>query len=76
MLEFINGVIIPYMKETRWVASLPANQMGLAIMDVFTTGQITQAVKGPIENNNILRVTVPSNMTSYYQLLDLTINGN
>ena len=43
-------------------------------MDVFT-GQMTEDVVKQYQDNNILIVNVPRNMTKYYQPLDLTVNG-
>ena len=43
-------------------------------MDVFT-GQMTEDVVKQYQDNNILIVNVPRNMTKYYQLLDLTVIG-
>ena len=43
-------------------------------MDVFT-GQVTAEVLNAYEEANILIINVPANMTKYYQLLDLTVNG-
>ena len=36
---------------------------------------MTDAVVKQYQVNNILIVNEPSNMTKYYQLLDLTVNG-
>ena len=44
------------------------------VMDVFT-GQMTEDVFKQYQDNNILIVVVPRNMTKYYQPVDLTVNG-
>ena len=43
--------------------------------DICSHGQMTDAVVKQYQVNNILIVNEPSNMTKYYQLLDLTVNG-
>ena len=42
--------------------------------DVFT-GQMTEDVVKQYQDNNILIVNIPRNMTKYYQPLDLIVNG-
>ena len=42
-------------------------------MDVFT-GQMTEDVVKQYQDNNILIVNAPRNLTKYYQPLDLTVN--
>ena len=49
-------------------------QKALIVMDVFT-GQMTEDAVKRYQDNNILIVNIPSNMTKYYQPLDLTVNG-
>ena len=49
-------------------------QKALIVMDVFTGQMIEDAVKR-YQDNNILIVNIPRNMTKYYQPLDLTVNG-
>ena len=44
------------------------------VMDVFT-GQKTPEVVTNYQENNIVIVNVPANMTKLYQPLDLTVNG-
>ena len=73
-LKFLDKVIIPYVVNERKKLDLPENQKALMVMDVFT-GQTTDAVVKQYQDNNILIVNVPANMTKYYQPLDLTVNG-
>ena len=73
-LKFLDEIIIPFIIEERSKCNLPDNQKALMIMDVFT-GQMTAEVLRRYEENNILIVNVPRNMTKYYQPLDLTVNG-
>ena len=49
--------------------------MALVKVDVFT-GQMTSEVKEVLQENKILVANVPVNMTRFYQLLDLTVNGS
>ena len=49
-------------------------QKALIVMDVFT-GQMTEDAVKRYQDNNILIVNIPRNMTKYYQPLDLTVNG-
>ena len=73
-LKFLNEVINPYVEKERLNLNLPKDQKALMIMDVFT-GQMTEQVTKQYQDNNILVVNVPRNMTKYYQPLDLTVNG-
>ena len=69
-IKLIQEVIIPYMEDKRKSESLPADQMGLATMDVFIR-QITSAVKDLLDSNYNSISNIPPNMTKYYQPLDL-----
>ena len=62
------------MDNERCQLKLPKEQKALMVMDVFT-GQMTEDVVKHYQDNNILIVNVPRNMTKYYQPLDLTVNG-
>ena len=62
------------MDNERCQLKLPKEQKALMVMDVFT-GQMTEDVVKQYQDNNILIVNVPRNMTKYYQPLDLTVNG-
>ena len=73
-LKFLDEIIVPYVTKERSKLNLPANQKVLMIMDVFT-GQMTEDVVMRYQENSILIVNVPRNMTKYYQPLDLTVNG-
>ena len=73
-LKFLSEIIIPYIDNERSRLELPKEQKALMVMDAFT-GQMTEDVVKQYQNNNILIVNVPKNMTKYYQPLDLTVNG-
>ena len=67
-MKFLKEIAI--VDNERCQLKFPKEQKALLVMHVFT-GQMTEDVV----NNNILIVNVPSNMTKYYQPLDLTVNG-
>ena len=64
---------MPYAKKMRRSKGLGKEQMVLVIMDV-STGQMTSEVKEVLLENNILVTNIPTNMTRFYQPLDLTVN--
>ena len=70
-MKFLKEIAI--VDNERCQLKFPKEQKALLVMHVFT-GQMTEDVK-PYQDNNILIVNVPSNMTKYYQPLDLTVNG-
>ena len=74
-IKLIEEIIVPYLKEERKKLGLEISHKGLLIMNVFT-GQMTTDVLDVITKNNICVVNAPANMTKFYQLLDLTVNGN
>ena len=73
-LKYLDAVIIPYVVKERSKSKLLNDQKALMIMDVFT-GQLTPQVIQHYAESNTLIVNVPRNMTKYYQLPDLTVNG-
>ena len=73
-LKFLDEIIIPYVVRERSKLEVSMEQKALMIMDAFT-GQMTEDVVKKYQDNNILIVNVPKNMTKYYQPLDLTVNG-
>ena len=62
------------MDNERCQLKLPKEQKELMVMSVFT-GQMTEDVVKQYQDNNILIVNDPRNITKYYQPLDLTVNG-
>ncbi|XP_057314078.1 uncharacterized protein LOC130655351 [Hydractinia symbiolongicarpus] len=73
-LKFLNNIIIPYIESKRLFHDMGADQRALVIINVCT-GQMTSDVLNLLSGNNVLLTNVPSNMTKYYQPLDLTVNG-
>lgn len=74
-LKLLDEIIIPYVKRERTKLGLSENQYALLILDVFK-GQMTEPVTKKMEENRILFVRVPANMTNLFQPLDLTVNGS
>ena len=72
--KFLKEIVIPYVDNERCQLKLPKEQKAMMMMDAFT-GQMTEDVVKQYQDNNILIVNVPRNMTKYYQPLDLTVNG-
>ncbi len=73
MLEYIHGVIIPYVDSVRDTLGVGKEQAALAIYDHFR-GQLTQAVTDVLEENNIQTVLVPPACTDRLQPMDLSVN--
>ena len=71
-MKFLKEIAI--VDNERCRLKFPKEQKALLVMHVFT-GQMTEDVVRQYQDNNILIVNVPSNMTKYYQPLDLTVNG-
>ena len=69
-IKFLKEILTPYVVKQRELLTCQVDQKALVIMDVFT-GQMLNAY----EEANILIINVPTNMTKYYQPLDLTVNG-
>lgn len=64
---------LPYKKTERESKSLSSDQQTLIISDIFK-GQMTYDVLEILSKNHIFLATVPTNMSKYYQLWDLTLN--
>lgn len=73
MLEYIDAVLLPYIKKVRQDIGKP-NQQALAIFDVFAAHRVA-SVKEKLSTNNITYVFVPPSCTSELQPLDLTFNS-
>ena len=65
----------PYIKKKQTEMKLPETQKTLIIWDVFR-GQMTERVKDKLTSLSIEPVSVPANMTHFFQPLDLTVNGS
>ena len=68
--EYLEDVVLPFVKKERENLGLPKDQKALMIMDAFT-GQMTKDVVNKYLDNDILIVNVPKNMTKFYQPLGL-----
>ena len=73
--KFVKHIINPRAIATRKELQLSEDQISLLNWDVFK-GQCTGNVKTFLEKLNIKVVTVPANMTHFFQPLDLTVNGS
>lgn len=74
MLEYIEGVIVPYVEAVR--ENLPVaqiNQPALAIFDVFAAHR-SEKVLSALKKANIRYVFVPAGCTDELQPLDQTVN--
>ena len=73
-LKLIDEVTHPYLVQKRKELKLRQTQKAILIWDVFR-GQKTQRVLSKLSSLNIEVVSVPANMTHFFQPLDLTVNG-
>ena len=73
-LKLIDEVVNPYVVKKRSDLKLAETQKALMVWDAFK-GQKTEAVEQKLTSCNIELVTVPPNMTLFFQPLDLTVNG-
>ena len=73
-LKFLKEIAILHVDNERCQLKFPKEQKTLMVMDVIT-GQMTEDVLKQYQDDNILIVNVPRNMTKHYQPLDLTVNG-
>ena len=73
-LTLMDKVIAPFVERKRKELKLAPTQKPLLIWDVFR-GQKTAKVLKKLASLNIAIVSVPTNMTHFFQPLDLTVNG-
>lgn len=73
MQDYINKVLLPYIKRKRIELKLSSDQRALVIFDQFK-GQCTSSILELLEENNISIVTVPANCTDRLQPLDVSVN--
>ena len=73
-LSLIGKVIKPFVGRKKQELKLPLTQKALLIWDMFQ-GQKTEKVLSKLASLNIVVVSVPINMTHFFQPLDLTVNG-
>ena len=70
-----DGVINSFQVEKRAELKLAETQKAVVVLNVFK-GQMTEAAKQKLSSHNIELVPVPTNMTHFFQPLDLTVNGS
>ena len=73
-LKLLDKVIKPYVEKKKKELNLPQTQKSLLVWDVFR-GQKTDKVMSKLSSMNVEAVSVPANMTHFFQPLDLTVNG-
>ena len=66
MMEYIESIILPYIKCKQKKCNLSFDQPALAVFDTFK-GQQTESVLKLLEENNIPVVSVPVNCTDRLQ---------
>ena len=62
MKEYIELIVLPYIRQTRKELGLSDTHPALAIFDVFK-GQTTEAIYDILDQNNIFVVKIPANCT-------------
>ena len=72
VIKHLQEIAIPYVNEERKNIG-DADQYAPLIWDAFR-GQKTETVTSLLQEQKILNEYVPSNMTDYFQVLDLTLN--
>ena len=73
MHDYINKILLPYVKKKREELKLPSDQRALVLFDKFK-GQCTNSILELLEENNISIVMVPANCTDRLQPLDVSVN--
>jgi len=73
MREYIDHIILPYIKDKRNELNLASDYPALLTFDNFKA-QCTPAILKLLDQNNINVVLVPANCTDRLQPLDLTVN--
>ena len=72
-LEYIELVLLPYVKNKRKELGLHDNFPAMVLFDAFK-GQTTDSTYQLLEQNNISVVNIPANCTSKLQPMDLSVN--
>ena len=73
MMEFLDKILVPYVKQTRERTELSSTFPAVAIIDVFAAHRC-QSFFGSLTLNNIRAVFVPAGCTGELQPLDTTVN--
>lgn len=71
--DYINLILLPYIKQKRTDLSLKPEQPALVIFDRFK-GQCTEKILKLLDENNIRFAIVPANCTDRLQPLDVSVN--
>ena len=74
-LELLNKIIFPYIENVKERLDLPSDQKAMLIFDAFR-GQTTANVIQHITDKGCVVLYAPNNMTNYFQMLDLNVNGH
>jgi len=72
-LEYIELVLLPYIKNKRKELGLPKNFPAMVLFDAFK-GQTTESTYQLLEKNNISVVNIPANYTNKLQSMDFSVN--
>ena len=73
MKEYINNIILPYVKKKREDLLLSIDYPALVIFDNFK-GQCTTELLRMLDSNNINVILIPANCTDRLQPLDISVN--
>ena len=73
MIDYVQSILLPYVRAKRTALKLPDNQPALAIVDQFK-GQMTSTFQDFLTANHITIIAVPPNCTDRLQPLDLSVN--
>lgn len=74
MLEFVDKVIVPYVKQTRDELQLPSDHPALALFDVFKAHRC-ESLLDKLRQNHIHQVFIPAGCTGELQPLDVSVNS-
>ena len=70
MLDYVEHIILPYVKKTRQELCLSSTYPALVLFDSFKG----QCIFQKLDENSILYIIVPPNKTDKLQLLDPSVN--
>ena len=73
MLEYMDDIIVPYIKRVREDLGLGPEQVALGIFDHFK-GQMTDEILRCLEKHNIRHVLIPTSCMAQLQPMDVSVN--
>ena len=73
MIQYVEKILLPYIKKTRSEMKLHEDQPALLIFDQFK-GQVTEKMFQLLEENHVNIVLVPANCNDRLQPLDISVN--